>query len=320
MARPADSLGLSAAIAPPADRAPGRPAESPEETAGARRRTWRAVRRLDGAAILGICVVTIFVIAAAFAPMIEPRDPLAQDIALRLKPPGFVDARNASHFWLGTDGLGRDILSRLIEGARVSLLVGLGGASLSALLGTSLGLTAGYIGGWYDAVVMRIVDVWQAIPFTIMAIAVAVILGPSLQNVILVLGISSWVNYARVVRGETLAQRGSEIVVAAKVIGATHARIVLRHVLPQVSASIIVLTSLLVASMILFEASLSFLGLGVQPPTPSWGNMVLDGVEPLRVAWWVSFFPGLAILLVVMAINLLGDWMRDALDPRQRAL
>ena len=263
-------------------------------------------------------LVLLFILAALFAPLIEPHDPLAQDVARRLKPPGYVDQR-AGAFLLGTDGLGRDILARLIEGARVSLMVGLGGAAIAAVIGTGLGLTAGYTGGFWDTVIMRLVDVFQAIPFTILAIAVAVILGPSLQNVIIVLGISSWVNYARIVRGETLAQRNSEIVVAARVIGARPIRILLSHVLPQVTASIIVLTSLLVASMILFEASLSFLGLGVQPPTPSWGNMVLDGVEPIRVAWWVSFFPGLAILLAVMGINLVGDWMRDMLDPRQRS-
>jgi peptide/nickel transport system permease protein len=262
--------------------------------------------------------VSVFVLAALLAPLIEPHDPLAQDIARRLKPPGYVDPR-AGHFWLGTDGLGRDILARLIEGARVSLLVGAGGAAIAALIGVTLGLTAGYAGGWWDTLTSRCVDVFQAIPFTILAIAVAVILGPSLRNVIIVLGVSSWVNYARVVRAETLAQRHSEIVVAARVVGAGGGRVLLRHVLPQVMASIIVLTSLLVASMILFEASLSFLGLGVQPPTPSWGNMVLDGVEPIRAAWWVSFFPGVAILLTVMGINLLGDWLRDVLDPRQRS-
>lgn len=275
--------------------------------------------RADAAAGFGLVVVTLFVLAAIFAPAVEPHDPQAQDIAQRLKPPGYFDVRTGAHFWLGTDGLGRDLLSRLIEGARVSLLVGLGGTTLSALLGTSLGLTAGYAGGWWDTIIMRVVDVWQAIPFTILAIAVAVVLGPSLRNVILVLGITTWVNYARVVRGETIAQRHSEVVVGARVIGATHVRILLRHVVPQVMASMVVLSSLLVASMILFEASLSFLGLGVQPPTPSWGNMVLDGVEPIRVAWWVSFFPGMAILLVAMAINLVGDWLRDALDPRQRS-
>jgi len=279
-----------------------------------------AVQHMDPAALFGFAIIMLFVLAALLAPLIEPRDPLAQDLASRLKPPGFTDPQSGTRLWLGTDGLGRDILSRLIEGARVSLLVGACGASLSAVLGTSIGLSAGYLGGWFDAAMMRIVDVWQAVPYTILAIAIAVILGPSLQNVILVLGISSWVNYARVVRSETLSQRHGEVVLAARVVGAGHLRIVLRHVLPQVAASIVVLSSLMVGSMILFEASLSFLGLGVQPPTPSWGNMVLDGVEPIRVAWWVSLFPGLAILLVVMAINILGDWLRDRLDPRHSML
>ena len=273
--------------------------------------------RLDAAAYLGLILVAIFLAAAVLAPVLEPHDPLAQDVARRLKPPGYLDPR-AGHFWLGTDGLGRDLLSRLIEGARISLMVGVGGASISAVLGTTLGLIAGYTGGWWDAIIMRLVDVFQAIPFTVLAIAIVVVLGPSLRNVILVLGISSWVNYARVIRGETLTQRHSEVVLAARVVGAGNAHILRRHVLPQVMASIIVLTSLLVASMILFEATLSFLGLGVQPPTPSWGNMVLDGVEPIRVAWWVSFFPGVAILLAVMGINLVGDWLRDVLDPRLR--
>jgi peptide/nickel transport system permease protein len=268
---------------------------------------------------IGFGLVALFLALALVGPLIEPHDPLAQDVARRLKPPGYVDPR-VGPFWLGTDGLGRDILARLIEGARVSLLVSAGGATMSALLGTTLGLTAGYADGWWDGVIMRIVDVFQAVPFTVLAIAVAVTLGPSLRSVILVLAISSWVNYARIVRGETLAQRNGEIVLAARVIGANDLRILLRHVLPQVAASIIVLSSLLVGSMILFEATLSFLGLGVQPPTPSWGNMVLDGIEPIRVAWWVSFFPGVAILLTVMGINLVGDWLRDALDPRHRAL
>jgi peptide/nickel transport system permease protein len=276
-----------------------------------------SLRHPDLAACIGLTFVGFFVLAALLAPIIEPHDPLAQDVARRLKPPGYVDPR-AGPFWLGTDGLGRDILARVIEGARVSLLVGAGGAGLAGVIGTALGLTAGYAGGWWDTLVMRATDVFQAIPFTVLAIAVAVILGPSIRNVIIVLGITSWVNYARLVRGETLVQRHGEIVLSARVIGAGHARILLRHVLPQVLASITVLASLLVGSMILFEASLSFLGLGIQPPMPSWGNMVLDGVEPIRVAWWVSFFPGLAILVTVMGINLVGDWLRDTLDPRQR--
>jgi peptide/nickel transport system permease protein len=268
---------------------------------------------------IGFALVALFLVLAIVGPLIEPHDPLAQDVARRLKPPGYVDPR-AGPFWLGTDGLGRDILARLIEGARVSLLVSAGSVTMSALVGTTLGLTAGYAGGWWDGLIMRIVDVFQALPFTVLAIAVAVTLGPGLRNVILVLAVSTWVNYARIVRGETLAQRNGEIVVAARVVGANDLRILLRHILPQVAASIIVLSSLLVGSMILFEATLSFLGLGVQPPTPSWGNMVLDGIEPIRAAWWVSFFPGVAILLTVMGINLVGDWLRDVLDPRHRAL
>ncbi len=311
MARPAHPMSLSAPLVPRARVRVAQP-ESP------RRATLCALQRVEPTATFALIVVVLFVIAGVFAPLLEPHDPLAQNIALRLKPPGFVDPRTATRFWLGTDGLGRDILSRLIEGARVSLLVGGLGALLSAALGTSIGLTSGYLGGWYDSVMMRLVDVWQAVPYAILAIAVAVILGPSLPTLVLVLGVTTWVNYARVVRGETLAQRQGEIVVAARVVGASNTRIVVRHVLPQVSSSIIVLSSLLVASMILFEASLSFLGLGVQPPTPSWGNMVLDGVEPIRAAWWVAFWPGLTILIVVMAINLLGDYLRDRLDPRQR--
>jgi peptide/nickel transport system permease protein len=275
------------------------------------------VAGVDPAACVGFALIAIFVVAALLAPLLEPHDPLTQDVARRLKPPGYVDPRDGP-FWFGTDGLGRDILARVIEGARVSLLVSVGGASIAAVLGTSLGLISGYAGGFWDALIMRVTDVFQAVPFTILAIAVVAVLGPSVRNVVVVLGITSWVTYARVVRGETLAQRGGEVVLAARVVGAGRARIVVRHVLPQVLASIVVLSSLLLASMVLFEATLSFLGLGVQPPTPSWGNMVLDGVEPIRVAWWVSFFPGVAILLAVMGINLVGDWLRDRLDPRLR--
>jgi peptide/nickel transport system permease protein len=312
------ALSEQARAAPPL--APAQPrltaAAHIEVSRGTRVRRW--IQRMDTAAVVGVTLVSVFILTALLAPLLMPHDPLAQDVARRLKPPGFVDPRSGLLYPLGTDGLGRDILSRLIAGARVSLLVGLLGASVSATLGTTLGLTTGYFGGWWDSTMMRLVDIWQAIPFTILAIAVVVILGPSTQNVILVLGFTSWVNYARVVRAETLSQRHGELVVAARVIGARDTRILALHVLPQVTASVIVLTSLLVASMILFEASLSFLGLGVQPPTPSWGNMVLDGVEPIRAAWWVAFFPGVAILLAVMGINLLGDWLRDVLDPRQR--
>lgn len=217
---------------------------------------------------------------------------------------------------LGTDNLGRDILSRTIYGARVSLVVGVAAALLAGSIGVLLGLLAGYLGGWCDALVGRLADIQQAIPFLILAIAVAVILGPSLTNVVLVLAVTAWVNYFRVVRAEVLTVRESLLVDAARTLGASGPRIVLRHVLPNVSASIIVIASLMVANMIIFEASLSFLGLGVPPPTPTWGRMVYDGVQYVDSAWWLSLFPGLAIVLTVLAINLVGDWLRDALDPR----
>jgi peptide/nickel transport system permease protein len=292
----------------------GRTRAAPERGADRRRRRPRRPR-LDPAAVVGLVLIAAFVVAAVGAPVLAPHDPLAQDVARRLRPPGHVDPR-LGLFALGTDGLGRDVLSRLLAGARVSLLVGAGGALGAGLLGTALGLSSGYVGGWWDGLVSRLSDVAQAIPFTVLALAVIVALGPSLAHLLLVLAGTSWVDYSRVVRAETLGQRRSELVLAARVSGASPARILLRHVLPQVLPSVVVIGSLLVGSMILFEATLSFLGLGVQPPTPSWGNMVLDGIEPIRVAWWVSFFPGLAILLAVLGINLVADWLRDALDPR----
>jgi peptide/nickel transport system permease protein len=249
-------------------------------------------------------------LATLAAPLLAPRDWDAQDLAHRLAPPGSDGAL------LGTDSLGRDILARVLYGGRVSLLVGITAVVLSGVLGSLLGLTSGYFGGWWDGLVMRIVDVWQAVPYLALALGMAVVLGPGVQNVVLVLALSSWPTFARIVRGEALSVRASEAMLGARVVGATDARILAHHLLPQVAGTIVVLSSLLVPSMILFEASLSFLGVGVQRPTPSWGNMLLDGVDVLDAAWWVAFFPGLAVLLAVLAVNVLGDWIRDALDPR----
>lgn len=252
--------------------------------------------------------MSLVVLSSAAAPVLAPRDWDAQDLVHRLAPPG-------PGALLGTDGLGRDVFSRVLYGGRVSLLVALSAVVLAAMAGSVLGLTAGFFGGWFDGVLMRIVDVWQAVPYLALALAVAVVLGPGLQNVVLVLAVSSWPTFVRVVRGQTLSMRASEAVLAAYVLGASNTRILGKHILPQVGGTIIVLCSLLVPSMILFEASLSFLGVGVQRPTPSWGNMLLDGVDVLDTAWWVSIAPGVAILLAVLAVNLLGDWLRDALDP-----
>ena len=279
----------------------------------------RAVRRVQVSrtGALGLTLVALFALVALGAPWLAPHDPLAQELVSRLKPPGYVDASGARYL-LGTDTLGRDVLSRLIAGGRVSFVVGFGGALAAGVLGATLGLLAGFAGRWWDAGIMRLSDVAQAIPFTVLALAVIAVLGPSLEHLVLVLAITSWVTFTRVVRAETLALRGSDLVLAARVLGAAPARIVVRHVLPQLVPSLLVLGSLLVGSMILFEATLSFLGLGVQPPTPSWGNMLLDGIGPIRTAWWVSFFPGLAILLAALGINLVADWARDATDPRRR--
>ena len=254
-------------------------------------------------------VILFVTLAAIGANQVAPYSPTTQNLLNRLKPP------SPAHL-LGTDNLGRDILSRTIFGARVSLVVGVSAAALAGSIGVLLGLCAGYLGGWWDAVLSRIADIQQAIPFLILAISVAVIVGPSLINVVLVLAVTTWVNYFRVVRAEVLSVRESLLVDAARVLGASTPRVLLRHVLPNVSASVIVIGSLMVANMIIFEASLSFLGLGVPPPTPTWGRMVFDGVEYVDSAWWLSLFPGMAIVLTVLSINIVGDWIRDALDPR----
>jgi peptide/nickel transport system permease protein len=245
------------------------------------------------------------------APVMAPYPADSIDLARRLEPPG-------PGFLLGSDSLGRDVLSRLLYGGRVSLLVGAAAIAISGIFGATLGLTCGYFGGWWDALLMRVVDVWQAVPYLVLALGIAVVLGPGLETLILVLALGTWTTFARLVRSEALALRERESVLAARVIGASHARIVLRHLVPQLAGTLAVTTSLMLASTILFEASLSFLGLGVQRPTPSWGNMLLDGVDVLGLAWWVSFFPGLAVLLATLAINVLGDWLSDALDPRRR--
>jgi peptide/nickel transport system permease protein len=271
----------------------------------------RRIRQLPPlSALLGLVVILLVVLCAAGAEMVAPFGPTAQNLRERLQPPLV-----GGHL-LGTDNLGRDILSRIVFGGRISLVVGVAAAALAGSLGVVLGLLAGYLGGWCDAVIARVADVQQAIPFLILAIAVAVIVGPSLTNVVLVLAVTTWVSYFRVVRAEVLSVRESLLVDAARVLGAGTARVVLRHVLPNVSGSIIVIGSVMVANMIIFEASLSFLGLGVPPPTPTWGRMVYEGVQYVDSAWWLTVFPGLAIVLTVLAINLLGDWLRELLDPR----
>lgn len=264
---------------------------------------------------VGIAILVAVALAALLAEVIAPSAPETQRLTARLDPPTWLGGEHG--YLLGTDQLGRDVLSRVIYGSRVSLVVGLAGVALSGTLGVTLGLLAGYFGGYWDRVIMRITDVQQAIPALVLAIAVVAVLRPSLLNLIIVLAVTTWVAFARVVRSEVLALRESLFVEAARVVGARDSRIIARHILPNVAASIIVIGSLTVANLILFEASLSFLGLGVPPPTPTWGRMVFDGLEYVSTAWWIPLFPGVAVMLTVLGSNLVGDWLRDALDPRQ---
>jgi peptide/nickel transport system permease protein len=283
-----------------------------------REREWvmlllRLVRRRT--ALFGLVVVAVVALAALLAPVVAPFDPLAQDIGQRLKEPGWQDAGGRVHP-LGTDHLGRDILSRIIHGSRIALLVGLAAVLISGVLGMLIGLVAGYFGGKVDDVLMRLADVQLAFPFILLAIAVIGVLGPSLRNIIIVIGVSSWVVYARVVRGEVLSIREREFVHAAVALGSRDWRILARHVLPNAFTPWLVVATLDMARVIVIESALSFLGLGVQPPTPTWGGMLADGRVYLSTAWWLATFPGLAILVTVLGINLFGDGLRDTLDPR----
>jgi len=279
----------------------------------------RLVRELSGSAkgICGVTVVAAVVLMAILAPILAPYNPATQDISKRLMAPTWLSGD--AEYPLGTDALGRDILSRVIYGARISLLVGLSAVVVSGVVGVLLGLVAGFYRGTRDALIMRVVDTQLAIPFLVLAVAVVAVLGPDLRNIIVVLGVTGWVSYGRIVRGEVLSVREKEYIDAARLIGCRDLRLIVRHVLPNVSASIIVVASLQVAQMIIAEASLSFLGLGVRPPTPTWGGMVADGRNYLADAWWVSAFPGLAIMVTVLGINLLSDWLRDYLDPTLRS-
>lgn len=279
-------------------------------------RGWSGRWRLTPAAGIGMTIVGTAVVLALGAEVLAPAAPDAQDLLTRLDAPAWAGGEHGA--LLGTDQLGRDLLSRVIHGARISLVVGTLGVALSGGIGVTLGLLAGYLGGWWDRAIMRFADVQQAIPSLVLAIAVVALLRPSLANLIAVLAITTWFTFARVVRSEVLSVRETLLVEAARVVGATRTRILLRHILPNVSASIIVLGSLMAANLILFEASLSFLGVGVPPPAPSWGGMVFQGLEYVSTAWWVPVFPGVAVMLTVLGINLVGDWLRDALDPRQR--
>jgi peptide/nickel transport system permease protein len=271
----------------------------------------------DPAALAGAVVVLLVAVCALFAPWIARADPSAQDLSSTLVPPMWVAGGSAAHL-LGTDNLGRDVLVRIVWGARVSALVGVCVVAIGATIGVTAGLLAGYMRGWVDDVIARITDVQLAFPLVLLAVAIVAVVGPGLGTVIAAIGLTSWVQYVRVVRAEVLSLREREFVLAAEAAGAGAPRILLRHLLPNVSSIAIVLGTFEIARAVVLESSLSFLGLGVPPATPSWGGMLADGREYLDTAWWIALFPGLAIVIAVMGVNLLGDGLRDALDPSTR--
>jgi peptide/nickel transport system permease protein len=262
-----------------------------------------------GMLVLGLLLVGSMSLASLLAPWIAPYDPAALDVANLLQAPG-------PEHWLGTDSLGRDVFSRMLYGGRVSLWVGFVAVGLSVSIGLTLGLIAGYKGGLTDEVIMRGVDVMLCFPSFFLILAVIAFLSPSLFNIMVVIGLTSWMGVARLVRAETLSLKSRDFVLAARVAGTGPVSILWRHILPNALAPVLVSATLGVAGAILVESSLSFLGLGVQPPTPSWGNMLLEGKEVLEIAPWLSIFPGMAILLTVLGYNLLGEALRDLLDPR----
>ena len=263
-------------------------------------------------------VLGAFVVVALIPGVLAPHDPLATDLSLRLQPPGFRSLDQT--FWLGTDSLGRDQLSRIIWGAQVSLFVSVAAVVVGGAIGSALGILAGYFGGVAAAVIMRLADLVLSIPFFLLAILTVVVLGPSLLNLIIVLGLVRWPRYARVAFGQTLDTKNRDFVRATRALGAGAARLILRHVLPDVLPALIVVATLEVGLMILYEAALSFIGLGVQPPTASWGSMLSEGQQYVQTAWWLGTFPGMVLFLVVLSVNLLGDHARDLLDPRERSV
>ncbi|HEY7033312.1 MAG TPA: ABC transporter permease [Thermomicrobiales bacterium] len=275
--------------------------------------TGDALRRLrrNPGAVVGACVLAVLVLLAIFASQVAPYDPIAQDSQA-------IRARPSRHHLFGADTFGRDVFSRVLYGGRRSLPIGLVAVSIAAVVGVSFGLLAGYYGGWTDSLVMRSADLMLAFPGILLAMALVAILGTSLFNLMLAVGIAAIPEYTRVVRGSVLAAREMDYVLAARVSGAKDGSIMLRHILPNVLPPVIVLATLGIAGAIILGSTLSFLGLGIKPPQAEWGNMLSDGRSMMRHYWWVSFFPGFAIMLTVLSINLLGDGLRDALDPRLR--
>lgn len=266
------------------------------------------------AGIVGISLLVFLIAVALVGPLLGLSSPTTNNLMARLAPPSFETAKGLHLF--GTDQLGRDILSRTVHGARVTLMIGATAVLLGGVIGIVVGLIAGYYGRWVDAVLMRIVDVQLSIPLSLLALLVVGSIGPSLQNLILVLALTSWVQYARVVRGQVLVVREREYIQSAHAIGLGGLRIIFTHILPNVVSAALVIATIELARVIILEAALSFLGLGVQPPAASWGRMLAEGRAYMSTAPWIAIFPGLAIFLTALSVNLTGDWLRDLLDPK----
>jgi peptide/nickel transport system permease protein len=276
-----------------------------------------ARRRLPWPLLLPALPIALAAACAVLAPAVAPHDPVRGDLAARLRPPAWMAGGSTAHL-LGTDQQGRDVLSRIVYGARVSLLVGVVSSLLGGSAGVALGMLGGYLRGRTDAVLAKAIDVQLAFPFLLFAITVIAVLGPSLRNLLVILALSGWVTYARVVRGQTLSLRETEFVQSARSLGCPAWWILGRHVLPNVLSYALVIMTTEIGRLIVLESTLSFLGLGVPPPTPSWGMALADGKEYLITAWWLAAFPGLAIMAVVLCMNVLGDGVRDLLEPRLR--
>src|SRR5215472_10645782 len=276
--------------------------------------------RLSGFPLIPTAILVGIALVAIFANQLAPHHPEVGSLAARFKPP-FWQTGGTMKYLLGTDQLGRDVLSRLIFGARVSMIVSIAAVLVAGFIGTALGILSGYLRGWVDQVIMRITDTWLALPALTFAIFLAAIVGPSMWNIVIILGVTYWTRYARVIRGEVLSLREREFVRLAVVAGCSKWSIMARHILPNVINSAIVLGSLMLGVVIITEATLSFLGVGVPPPQPAWGLMLSDGKQGLMVGyWWLTVFPGLCIMLMVLSANLLGDWLRVKLDPQLRQL
>jgi len=265
--------------------------------------------------LISSVILSVTFLCGAFAGFLAPYSPYDQALENKLKPPLFTDQKGRAHVF-GTDQLGRDVLSRVIYGIRVSLLIGILAVAISAAFGIVLGLIAGYYGGLLDDVIMRIADVQLSIPLILLAISVIIVLGSSIQVLIVVIGLTQWISYARMVRGQALSLREKDFVTSAYAVGASDLRVLTRYILPNTLSSVTVLVTLNMATVIVLEAGLSFLGLGIQPPEPSLGTMLSESTSYLSSAWWLSTFPGLTIMVIILAINLFGDGLRDVLDPR----